>query len=222
MNSLQRAIALIAGQRLTAYVYDSLTRNPDKVTLDIPAYHPEGIIAAMNVYYGDTGKSEQRYQGEHPFEGIDVYSFQNGFGTKGAIAITNDANKARRAFVSLGLMEGTEKDQKRDKGEDKPDKNAPPKTKLPILVIPGLDEDGADITKVGINSFLKQTGLALKVTMNKRGKEYWYYLEGNADDKKFGEFKEKMEDYLKEVEHRWETPKKTSNTGDYSYEKTYI
>lgn len=230
MISIRRAILLIAAQKVKAVVYDTLTGDPLSITMEVASDHPDAIISGMNAYFGDTGASEQQFKKEVQFEGITVIEFQNKIGTKGAIALTNDTSKARRAFISLGLMEDTrdkpQKGKPKDKAKPKPKEKEktkePPKSKLPVLVVPGLDQDGSEITMAGIKAFLKQVGLPLKVTVEKDGKEYWYTFEGASDPKKFSELQKKIKEYLKEFDYRWEVPRKTSTTGDYSYEKTYL
>jgi len=219
MEQLQRAIRLIADQTVTGYYFDELSSKPLKITFKAAFMHPDSVMAGMNIYLGDAGKEgENHLKQQHKIEGIDVYEFTNKGGTKGALAITTDLSKAERAFGEIGLMEKSvekETKQPKDKGQTK---GKP--TELQLVVTEASKEQADRITS-NLELISQQAGMPLKVVMKAKGSEWEYTFQGTIDPTKVDRLKEKVNDYLAALAFEW-VEEKAANTGDYSYEPTYL
>lgn len=219
MEQLRRAIRILADQTITGYYFDELSSKPLQISFQA-MMHPDDIIAKMNTYFGDQGNQEEHHLKQtHKIDGIDVYEFTNKTNVRGAIAITNDRNKAEKAFGQLNLMEkGVESETKQPKDKDKT-KSTP--TTLQLVV---TDTEKGQATKIKDNLTLitQQAGMPLKVEMKETGEGWEYSFKGTVDKNKLDRLKEKVNDYLYNRDFEWLEKAKAANTGDYSYEPTYL
>lgn len=219
MRYLINAIKLIAKQPVDAYYMDELSSKPIKLHFEAASLHPDIVIHEMNSYFSDlNSERENRFQKKQTIDGIEVYEFKNKVGTKGALALTSDQSKAVKAFVELNLMEKSS--ITKEKREIKSPKEKP--TELQIVVTEASKEQ-ANRIRDNLELISQQAGMPLKVILKAKGAEWEYSFKGDVIKDKLTDFKEKVNDYLYDLNFEWvEEEVKAANVGDYTYEPTYL